>query len=226
MIKTSFAVMTLAALTIGGAPGHAAAQQKPFSDTFTGDTTLDPGWTVAEPNPSSSYALHKGLVLDASALNGGSDLWPYTNYNASLLLQPISPNTNFTVTTKVAFQVTNNYMGAGLVLTTQTGGFTNSSSFHRFEYGDNPEPGLESFTNGNRDPNYVGFTGALVYLRLHKKGTTYTYSYSTDGKTYTTISTLTDATPYTYVGLISVRQPYDGQTAVDAKPVFKYFKAK
>ena len=83
----------------------AAVASRPFSDTFTADTALDPGWTVAEPNAGSSYALKKGLVLVSSALNGGSDLWPYTNYDASLLLQPISPKQNFTVTTKVAFQV-------------------------------------------------------------------------------------------------------------------------
>jgi regulation of enolase protein 1 (concanavalin A-like superfamily) len=191
---------------------------------FTQDTALDPGWVVAEPNPGSSAALKKGLVLDASALNGGSDLWSLTNYNASLLLQPVSSNLDFTVTTKIDFQVTNSYMGAGLVLTTQTSGFSTSSAFHRFEYGDNPQPGLESFTNGNRDPNYVAFGGKLVWLKLQKSGSTYTYSYSTDGKTFAQISTVTDATPYTYIGLISVRQPYDGQTSVDARPVFKSFK--
>ena len=202
----------------------AASAPKPFSDIFTADTALDPGWVVAEPNPASSYKLKNGLILDASGQNGGSDLWPLTNYQASLLLQPIAPTRNFTVTTKVAFQVTNLYMGAGLVLTTQTSGFTPSSVFHRFEYGDNPQPGLESFTNGNRDTNYVAFTGKLIWLKLQKSGTTYTYSYSTDGKTFTQISTLTDATPYTYIGLISVRQPYAGDTGVDARPVIKYFR--
>jgi regulation of enolase protein 1 (concanavalin A-like superfamily) len=214
----------IAAALCACASSALAREQRPFSDMFTQDTALDPGWVVAEPNPGSSYALKKGLVLDASALNGGSDLWPLTNYNASLLLQPMSSNLDFTVTTKVIFQVTNDYMGAGLVLTTQTSGFNSSSVFHRFEYGDNPQPGLESFTNGDRDPNYVAFTGKLVWLRLQKTQSTYTYSYSTDGKTFTQISTITDATPYTYIGLISVRQPYDGQTGVDARPVFKTFK--
>ena len=201
-----------------------AGTPRPFSDMFTNDVALDPGWVVAEPNPGASYALKKGLVLDASALNGGSDLWPFTNYQASLLLQPLSPKLDFTITTKVDFQVTNNYMGAGLVLTTQTTGFTSASAFHRFEYGDNPQAGLESFTNGSRDPDYVAFTAKLVWLRLQKSQSTYTYSYSVDGKTFTQISTITDATPYTYVGLISIRQPYDGQTSVDARPVFKSFK--
>ena len=55
--------------------------------------------------------------------------------------------------------------------------------------------GLESFTNGSPDPNYVPFTGKLVWLRLEKNGTSYIYSYSTDGKTFTQISTLVDAAP-------------------------------
>ncbi|HTZ70999.1 MAG TPA: hypothetical protein VMB71_10145, partial [Acetobacteraceae bacterium] len=102
------------------ANGFVPRKARPFSDKFTKDTSLDPRWTLAEPNPGSSYSLGtRGLVLDASALNGGADLWPLTNYNASLLLQPISSSLNWTVTTKIAFQVTNNYMGAGLVLTTQ-----------------------------------------------------------------------------------------------------------
>lgn len=200
---------------------------RPFSDIFTKDTSVNPRWTVAEPNAGSSIQIGKsGLLLDASALNGGSDLWPSTNYNASLLLQPLSSSLNWTITTKIAFQVTNNYMGAGLVLTTQTSGFNSGSSFHRFEYGDNPQPGIESFTNGSPGPNYAAFDGKLVYLALQKSGTTYTYSYSTDGKTWTPVSTITDATNFTYVGLISIRQPYDGQTGVDSKPKFKYFKIK
>jgi regulation of enolase protein 1 (concanavalin A-like superfamily) len=200
---------------------------RPFSDIFVRDTSINPGWIVAEPNAGASYGLvKKGLLLDASAQNGGSDLWPETNYNASLLLQPLSSSLNWTATTKIAFQVTNNYMGAGLVLTTQTSGFNSSSVFHRFEYGDNPQPGIEAFTNGTPDSSYIAFSGKLVYLQLQKAGTTYTYSYSTDGKTWTKVETTTDAAAYTYIGVISIRQPYDGVLTVDSKPVFASFKIK
>ena len=201
-------------------------KSSPFSDIFTKDTSINPGWVIAEPNAGSSYGLvKKGLLLDASAQNGGSDLWPLTNYNASMLLQPIMPSTyGWTVTTKISFRVTHDYMGAGLVLTTQTSGFNSSSSFHRFEYGDNPQPGIEGFTNGSPDPSYIPFDGKLVYLCLQKVGETYVFSYSTDGKTWTQVEAVTDDTPYTYIGLISIRQPYDGKLGVDSKPVFSYFK--
>jgi len=222
--------LTFAAASQAAAGGDAPLDlapkvTRPFSDIFTNDKTLDPRWTVSEPNAGSSHHLVKrGLELTASPLNGGSDLWLYTNYDASLLLQPISPTLNWTVTTRVAFQVTNSYMGAGLVLTTQTGGFDSSSVFHRFEYGDNPQPGIEGFINGTRDADYAAFDGKLVYLQLQKSGTSYTYSYSTDGKTWTKVETVTDAAAYTYIGLISVRQPYDDQLTVSAKPVFRYFR--
>jgi hypothetical protein len=208
-------------------PEFFAKTPRPFSDIFTKDAALKPGWMREEPNPASSYEFVKGgLLLDASAQNGGSDLWPFTNYNASLLLQPISPSLDWTVRTRIAFQVTNSYMGAGLVLTTQTTGFNSSSAFHRFEYGDNPQPGIEGFTNGAPDPNFIPFDGTLVYLELQKSGTTYTYSYSTDDKTWTEVETVTDTTAYSYIGLISVRQPYDQQYGVDSKPIFSYFKIK
>ena len=209
------------------APSFTPKKTRPFSDNFAKDQSLNARWTLAEPNAASGYKLGgSGLLLDSSAQNGGSDLWPTTNYDASLLLQPVTPSLNWTITTKVSFQVTNNYMGAGLVLTTQTNGFNSGSSFHRFEYGDNPQPGIESFTNGSPDPNYVAFDGKLVYLQLQKSGSTYTYSYSTDGKNWTPVSTVTDATQFTYIGLISIRQPYDGDLSVDSKPVFHYFKVK
>lgn len=228
--------MVAAALAISCTPAAAAEHccslaptkaAKPFSDTFTKDTALNPGWVLSEPNAASSYSIgKKGLLLDASGQNGGADLWPFTNYDASVLLQPVTPTLNWTVSANMQFASVNNYMGAGLVLTTQTSGFTSASVFHRFEYGHNPVQGLESFTNGSPDPAYVGFSGSHVTLRLQKSGSTYTYSYSTDGKTFTTISTVTDTNAYSYIGVISIRQPYDGETTVDTKPIFKYFKIK
>ena len=199
-----------------------------FGQSFKQDTvSVNPKWVLSEPNSASTASLGKrGLLLDASGQNGGSDLWPSTNYNASLLLQPISPALDYTITTDIDFAPINNYMGAGIVLTTQTSGFTPSSVFHRFEYGDNPVEGLESFGNGTPDPNYVGYNAGRVFFRLQKSASTYSYSYSKDGKDWTLISTVTDAAPYTYVGLISIRQPYDGQTQLDSQPVFKYFKIK
>ena len=223
---TLLASCLIPAAAIAGT-AHPPKKPRPFTDIFVKDTSINPGWTVAEPNAGSSYGLvKKGLLLDASAQNGGADLWPLTNYNASLLLQPISSTLNWTATTKIAFQVTNNYMGAGLVLTTQTSGFNSSSVFHRFEYGDNPRPGIEGFTNGTPDLSYIAFDGKLVYLQLQKTGTSYTYSYSTDGKTWTQVETITDAGAYSYIGLISVRQPYDGELTVDLKPVFSYFRIR
>ena len=59
-----------------------------FSDSFSG-TTLNPSWIVVNPNPAGIIQLNGNgeLLMKASALNGGSDLWPGTNYNAPRILQ-------------------------------------------------------------------------------------------------------------------------------------------
>ena len=90
----------------------------------------------------------------------------------------------------------------------------------------NPAEGLESFTNGKPDPAYVAYHAGRVTFRLQKSGSAYTYSYSADRRTWATISTLTDTAAYSYVGLIGIRQPYDGQTQLDSMPVFRSFKIK
>lgn len=200
---------------------------KPFSDHFTKDKTLNAGWTLELPNSASSFALSKkGLMLDGSGQNGGSDLWPTTNYNASLLLQPIKPSLNWTITIKEKFSPVNYYQGAGIVLTTQTSGFTSSSVFHRFEYANYIQESLQGHTNGQHDPDQAPYSGTTVEIQLQKSGSTYTYSYSADGKNWTEAYSVTDASAYTYVGIDAVRYPYDGMTSVDAKPVFQFFKIK
>lgn len=134
-MRTALLLAIIAPLVATGAGAQAPKGSKPFSDTFTKDKALNPGWTLALPNPASSYTLSKkGLLLDGSGQNGGSDLWPSTNYNASLLLQPVDPSLDWTITIREKFSPLNYYAGAGIVLTTQTSGFTTSSVFHRFEY--------------------------------------------------------------------------------------------
>lgn len=207
----------------------AANGQTPFSDTFTKDSGLNPGWTLEQPNPSSFYTLNKkaGLLLDASAQNGGSDLWCYTNFDASLLLQPVNPNLNWTLTTRVSYSPTDVFQGAGFVLMQQVSGFTCSSLFHRFEFVDSVSTGegFESITNGQVDQQRVTVNITSPYIRLTKDGTSYTWAYSGDGKTFTTISTVVDAAAYTYIGLDSDRDTKDGDTNVDTPALYKFFQA-
>jgi beta-xylosidase-like protein len=220
-----FFVMVMA--LSGCAADVAAHEPKPFSDDFTEDSTLKAGWILNQPNPASSAALGSdGLLLVASGQNGGSDLWSGTNYRASLLLQPISPSANWTIITHFVFSPTIDFQAAGLVLTMEPGGFTRSSKFHRFELSyQNRQHGLgiASYTNGPIDPPFVRYSGNEVYLKLTKVDASYSYYYSAGGDHWTLVSTIIDDSPYSYVGLDSIRQPWHGSPTLESRPTFKSF---
>ncbi len=223
MKTTRSRVAAASALLAALAASSSALAQ--FSDNFTTDSSLNAGWTLAQLNPASSYTLNaSGLTLVASGT--GSDLWPGTNYGASLLLQPISTSANYTVTVDlVGYSPTNDFSGAGIVLTQQTGGFTSSSSFQRIEYETNfAGNGIYEATNGTVVPEAIFPSAANTYLQLTKSGSTYTIGYSTNGSTFATATTFTDSTPYTYIGLISDRWPYDAQTGVNNVADFASFE--
>lgn len=223
--RTAFLIIMMA-VSCCAAEGS-AQEPKPFSDDFTEDSTLKAGWILNQPNPASSFAIGPdGLLLEASGQNGGSDLWSGTNYRASLLLQPISPSANWTIITHFVFSPTIDFQAAGLILTMQPGGFTRSSKFHRFELSwQNRQNGLgiASYTNRPIDPPFTPFDGNEVYLKLTKVDATYSYYYSTTGAQWTLVSTINDASPYSYVGLDSIRQPWHGSATLDSRPRFKSF---
>lgn len=200
---------------------------KPFSDTFTEDGRLRAGWILSEPNSASSFAIGTdGLLLEASGQNGGSDLWSGTNFRASLLLQPVSSSANWTIITRFSFSPTVDFQAAGLVLTMEPGGFTQLSKFHRFELSyQNRQNGLgvASYTNGPIDPLFARYRGNEVYLKLTKVDTTYKYYYSATGEQWTLVSTIVDTSPYSYVGLDSIRQPWHSSPTLNSRPTFKSF---
>ena len=222
------AFLIVVAMALAGCAHDVATKRpKPFYDNFTEDSALREGWLLYQPNPASSFALGTdGLLLEASGQNGGSDLWSGTNFGASLLLHPISPAANWTITTHFFFSPSIDFQAAGLVLTMQPGGFTRSSKFHRFELSyQNRQNGLgiASYTNGPIDPPFARYSGNEVYLKLTKLGTSYKYYYSATGEQWTLVSTITDTSPYSYVGLDSIRQPWHGSPTLHSRPTFKSF---
>lgn len=224
--RVAFLIVMMMAL-FGCVENVATKQPKPFSDNFTEDRRLRTGWILYEPNPASFFAIGSaGLLLEASGQNGGSDLWFGTNFRASLLLQPISPAANWTVITHFFFSPTVDFQAAGIVLTMEPGGFTRLSKFHRFELSyQNRQNGLgiASYTNGPIDPPFAPYGANEVYLMLTKVDTTYKYYYSTTGENWILVSTILDTSPYSYVGLDSIRQPWHGSPALDSRPTFKWF---
>jgi hypothetical protein len=215
---------------ISQAPEHQAhaAIITSLSDNFTKDEVLKKQWILTQLNPASYYRVgSSGLLLEASGENGGSDLWSGTGYRASLLLLPISPKANWTITTHFIFAPEIDFQAAGLILTTQKDNFDRTSQIHRFELSyQNRQNGLgvASYTNGPIDPAFAPFSGKEIFLKLEKAGSEYRYSYRTVGHDWKLVSVIADPSPYTYVGLDSIRQPWHGSTTLDSKPVFKSFR--
>jgi hypothetical protein len=166
-------------------------------------------------------------VLSASGENGGSDLWSGTNYKGSLLMQKVAPDRDWTIVVHFEFAPEIDFQAAGIVLATQTQGFDFRSRFHRFELSyQNRQNGLgvASYTNGPIDPDYTPFRGKEIYLQLRKSGSTYRYAFSRSGKDWELVSVIEDSTPYAYVGLDAIRQPWHDRAELESKPVFKSFR--
>jgi hypothetical protein len=208
------------------------ARAQPFSDNFSGKT-LNPGWTVASPNPDSSYGLTgKGdFNLTASPLNGGSDLYPTTNYNAPVLLQPVPATDNWTISTELLLQPTNNYQSAGMLLATQPGFFTDVSQFLRVAEHVFYPPQFPSGEGVCVSGTCFAYSSQIVYFRVTKsgsakKGYSYQAAYSPDGKTWTKGAKIASTIPYTYFGLHSIRYVNDGDYNLYTAANFNYFHVK
>jgi hypothetical protein len=197
-----------------------------FSDDFTRDTALEPGWTLSEPNPASSHKLSgEGLSLTASGRNGGSDYWPLSNSNATLLLRPLPTSGDWVATAEFAYDPTDDFSGAGIILTTSANG---SKEFHRFEYERNhfqnsPSRGVEDFSNIGGGGRLIPFVEKRILLRIAKTGPHYDVSASADGVTWIPGFGVRDGAQYSYIGLIVARQPYQPSPNPDPAAVFKTF---
>lgn len=203
------------------AAGASSAFALPFSDQFDG-TSLNPGWTVTSPNPASSVALDGAghLVMTASYLNGGSDLFGGSNLNAPVILQSVDPSLNYTIVTSFSFSPTSNYQGAGILLATTTSPFTSTDQFNRIvERAFYPNGGGSIVEGAGGSTNYASGT---IYLEVSKVGDVYTSSYSSDGLTWSLLGSETNDTPYTEIGLFTIRQPWDN-APIDSVASFNNF---
>ena len=192
---------------------------QPVADDFTNNSYYA-GWTLTEPNPSSSATLTgSALDVEASAANGGSDLYNGSNYEASRLLQPVDPNLDWIVETKFYFNPQNNYSGAGILLATTNGLFTGDNNFARIaERAFYPNAGGSVIGVAG----YVPFTSTTNYLRIEKLGTNYYGWFSADGVNWTYGGVRTDSNTYPYVGLFVIRYPWDG-VIINSSAYFYYF---
>lgn len=201
-----------------------AAFAVPFSDSFVG-STLNPGWTAATNNPANSVMLTGAgqLQMTASPLNGGSDLYPGSNYNAPVILQPVDPSLDWTLETEVVFNPTNFYQAAGILLATTTNPFTSTSQFSRVAQREfYPSDGGDAVEN-EPSSEYVSYSGTTTWLKVQKVSDVYTTSYSSDGSSWSFVGSDVDLTAYTEIGLFADRQAWDGDMTVSSVPDFNFF---
>ncbi len=212
-------IFTVAMVVETVTPAHAAVL---FSDEFAGPT-LDPGWIIVNPNPDSTITLAGGgfLNISASPKNGGSDLFVGSNWNAPRLLQPVDPNLDWTVETRILFNPTNDFQDVGILLATTTLVSTNPFDFWRVSQRAFQMAGGDVIRSvGGLFP----FSSDETYFRVTKQGQIYSGWFSSDGVNWTWGGSEFNATPWSYIGLNTVRQAWDGNFNVASDADFDYFR--
>lgn len=218
----------LLALWIAATIGLSGPAFSASTDNFFADDVLAGKWIAASGNPASKISVNRtlGLSMWASAQNGGSDLSNGTNFNAPTVFQGIGASLNWTVTVSLVFNDCNCSAAlAGIVLGTQPGKFTSETQFLRALERERSSYGGDVLRSGIYNTNTATNVSAdIMQLRVRKVGSNYTTSYSVDGIHYTVIETFTDSRSFTYIGLDSIRQPFDGNTALDEEALFTDFE--
>lgn len=189
-----------------------------FSDGFDADS-LNPRWIVRSPNPDSYFDFGQmgSLGIIASPLNGGSDFFSQTNYNSPMILQPVCGD--WMIETKLRFDPTNDYQDAGIIVFDDFNPFGQEGArvmFRRY-FLNNP---MNSIRVVNTDYPY---TDTLVYFRLEKVDSTLTGWYSSDSLTWIQGAPRIFNNEIYYVGLNSIRQPWDNNFSVYSEAYFEYF---
>jgi hypothetical protein len=181
------ATTTAATLTVNPAPSST------WRDDFT-SSTLDPSWSFADPVANSSFSLtaNPGHLQVSVPAGSGHDCWN-TALNCARLLRSVS-NTDASYETKID--------GVNIGAKFQTYGIflqQDNANFLRFEF----------WTNGSgvrpaawRNIGGIGSTaiygpvitlGSSNYLRVTRTGSTFQLNYSTNGTTWVTAGSFTQA---------------------------------
>lgn len=219
-VNSSATPILLGATAFSGAPPPIAYPGIPFSETFT-NTTYSNGWTFTTFNPdSSNYLNGTDLTLVASYQDNGSDLYSQTEYAAPRLLQPVNPGLDWVIQTELAFDPSDDYQGAGILLANTAGAFSSASDYSRIgERAFYPDEGGSVI---QVDGAYTAYTDPVCYMRLQKLGTNYTGWYSSDGVDWT-LSGSQSFAAFPYIGLFAVRYAWDS-APVDSDASFYYFE--
>jgi len=191
-----------------------------FRDDF--DNSLNAGWEWLREDASNwSLAAIPGS-LQINVRSGDVNKETITN----LLLRAI-PSGNIQIETRITFQPVVNFQFAGIIIYESPSNFVQVG--RAYCEGENPRCVGDGFYMDYYEggsfvvPNYAGlFSGSdTVYLRLIRRGNTYTLQTSTDGETWTLRGTTTSNMNPLQIGLAA------GQNTSSVIPaVFDYFEVK
>ena len=190
---------------------------RPFGDDDFSAATLDARWWWVNPDPAKwSLTARPGFlrILTSSESVAGKNL----------ALQN-APTGDYTVQTRLLFTPTTNYQKAGIVVYRDNANYLVLAR----QYCNEPAPtcvGNGIYFDRMEGGTGVGSNYALsttktgeAYLRIVKRGGTYTAYYSENGSTWTLVGAHTMGVALPYVGLTAVRDLLDAQIPAD----FDYF---
>lgn len=188
-----------------------------FRDDFA--STLAPGWTWVREDPLNWTLANNPGFLEINVQGG----YVQARTNSNMLLRP-APEGNFQIETQLSFRPDGNFQFAGLVIYDSDSDFIQAGR----EYcstGSCIGEGLylEYYQDGTVVPPTFGQPYKSIepiLLRLSRRGTTYTFDASTNGKVWFTIGSHTSEMQPLQIGLVT-GQRIKG----DVRPaVFDYFE--
>lgn len=154
------------------------------SDEFTSGT-LGSQWSwVREDNTKWSLTANPGYMRITTQQG---DIYGTTNTMKNILLQTPG-TTDYNVVVKLTFSPTTNWHQAGILA------YANDDNYimlDRVYYDGNKFGFKKEIAAAVTDQNVTDSLGATVYLKLSKSGTSYSGYYSSDGATWTLITTYT-----------------------------------
>jgi serine/threonine protein kinase len=200
-----------------------------FSDEFKGQ--IDPRWMWVDPSNDSTHTVTNQGFLRIATAHADKDLFPSSNFNAPRLLQPITGN--FIVETRIRFNPTYYYEGAGILVW----GNTPDPSFLYIEHSYADFNGLEfdQYINGTYTKIRSAFhafnpgpqvTATLVDLRLERTGDTFISSWrdSSASQGWQTLGSTSAHFDSLLVGLTLVAQAQSGNPDVPTSADYDYFR--
>lgn len=167
------------------------------SDDFSSQNLNQALWTPIDPVGDSSFSVGNGELR--LSVGGGvqHDVW--TSGNQSMRIMQLAPDVDFELETKFASVPSQQYQMQGILIEQDNGTFLR---FDLYSDGSFVHVFSATFANGSAAVRYdsVVSVGASSYLRISRSGDQWTLALSTDGASWSTVTSYNFAMIVTSVG--------------------------